>query len=191
MRSTMRILKAQAFAALALVLAAQLACSDGADEQPRAERAEQTPAKSVRQKDPLTDMVSAVSGGKGGAPVELKFSLAERPQVGQPVEIDIAVLPVSPLDRVAAHFQAGDGLVLRSGDEMNAVDRPETGVPLPHRITIVPERDGIFFVSAVVLADSPQQSISRTFSIPIIAGQGLSPPKAGAATPDGVEPKTR
>jgi hypothetical protein len=159
-------------------------CDRGAEEaeSPGAQRrAAQT--KPEAQKDPLADMVSAVSASKTSAPVELKFALHERPQVGKPIVVEVAVLPVSDLDRVAANFQAGAGLELRSGAQMAVVTKPATGVALSHRLTIVPQRDGIFFVSATVLADSPEQSIARTFSIPIIAGQASPSPEAAASPP--------
>ncbi|MGQ0835257.1 MAG: hypothetical protein ACT4O5_10110 [Gammaproteobacteria bacterium] len=186
--------KAVRLVALAATLAILLACGPGAGngEQGGANPAATTAAKPSPKKDPLADMVSAVSGGRASGTVELKFALDERPQVGEPLEVEIAVLPVSVLDRVAVHFQVGAGLELRSGGEMPAVNKPERGVPLSHRLTIVPLRDGIFFISAVVLADSPEQSLTRTFSIPIISGQGLpqqaeggvaAPPRGEAETP--------
>lgn len=177
--------KAVRLVALAATLAILLACGSGTGngEQGGANSAATTAAKPPPKKDPLADMVSAVSGGPASAPVELKFALDERPQVGQPLEVEIAVLPVSVLDRVAASFQVGAGLELRAGGQMPVVNKPERGVPLSHRLTIVPLRDGIFFISAVVLADSPELSLTRTFSIPIIAGQGLPQANGSAATP--------
>jgi hypothetical protein len=165
------------------VLAAFAAIVAGCDRPPDDGTPDPTAtarAKLQKPKDPMADMVSAVSGSRVSEPVELKFRLPHRPEVGKPIEVEIAVLPVSPLDRVAANFSAGTGLELRSGHEMAAIANPEPNVPLPHRLTIVPERDGIFFVSAVVLADS-EQSITRTFSIPIIAGKGLPKPEAEPA----------
>ncbi|MGH8285404.1 MAG: hypothetical protein ACRETT_06520 [Steroidobacteraceae bacterium] len=185
--------KAVRLVALAAPLAIFLACSPGTGEgEPSTSKPSAGTVAKPAKKDPLADMVSAVSGGRASGPVELKFALAERPQVGQPLEVEIAVLPVSVLDRVAANFQVGAGLELRSGGQMPAVNKPERGVPLSHRLTIVPLRDGIFFISAVVLADSPELSLTRTFSIPIIAGQGVpqqaeggaaAPPRGDAETP--------
>ena len=46
-------------------------------------------------------------------------------------------------------------------------------MPVRHTLRILPKRDGIFVVSAVVSVDTASESLSRTFSIPLIAGQGL------------------
>src|SRR5271168_3245886 len=55
-----------------------------------------TPA--VAKKGPGADqltagMVEAASQGKSQLPVRLKFQLAQRPTLGQPLDIDIAVMP--------------------------------------------------------------------------------------------------
>jgi len=152
-------------------------------------------AKAAKARRGAADnMVGAVSATKGGPPVEVKFELRERPQVGQPVDVDIAVLPISPnLERVHAAFQAGDGLDLVSGGETAPIERPQDGVPIHHTLRIIPKRDGIFVVSAVVTVDSANESLSRTFTIPLIAGEGLAelPTKSEVAAGRTPEPRTR
>jgi hypothetical protein len=120
-----------------------------------------------------SDMVSAVSAGKGGGlPVDVKFALRQRPEVGQSAELDLIVIPSAPLDRLMTSFRAEEGLTLSDGAQPSVQDRPEPGVPIPHALTIVPKQDGIFYVDATVLADSGTESIARTFTIPVIAGGG-------------------
>ena len=163
-----------------LVFAALTGCEgDQAQEDPTG-----ASAKRSAQRDPTADMVSAVSGATAQAPVELKFALADRPQVGQPLDVEIAVLPVSEVDRIAASFRAGPGLELRHGEQMAAIQNPEPGAAINHKLTLVPKEDGIFFVSATVHVDSPTASITRTFSIPIIAGTGVPQVEGGSAAPD-------
>jgi hypothetical protein len=117
-------------------------------------------------------MVTAVSAGKSGLPVDVKFALRQRPEVGQSAELDLIVIPSAPLDRLMTSFHAEEGLTLSDGAQPSVQDRPEPGVPIPHALTIVPKQDGIFYVDAIVLADSGTESIARTFTIPVIAGGG-------------------
>jgi hypothetical protein len=126
----------------------------------------------------LANMVSAVSAGKPSGDIELKFALRKRPVVGESVDVDLALIPGQDLDRVYATFQAGDGLELTKGGKTAEIDHPPAGIPIPHTLTIVPQRDGVFYVSAVVLTDSSTQSVTRSFSIPVIAGAGISDPAA-------------
>jgi hypothetical protein len=129
----------------------------------------------------LADMVSAVSAGKGPTDIDLKFTLRDRPVVGEPVDIDVAVIPAHELDQIYATFSSADGLEITKGGRMPQIQRPEPGAPVSHTITIVPRRDGIFSVSATVLADSPTESTTHNFSIPIIAGTGITAPVAKPA----------
>jgi hypothetical protein len=119
-------------------------------------------------------MVAAVSLGKAGPPVELKFELREAPEVGHPLDVDLALLPDSPgLEHVYAKFQAGEGLELVDGGELATADKPPQGVPIRHTVRVLPKRDGIFTLNATVGVDSETESLTRTFSIPVIAGSGL------------------
>lgn len=164
--------------ALALVLA-------GCDSEPEqgavtATSASKTPRKAVRDAgDP--DMVTAFSATRGPGLVDLKFKLTKRPAVGEPVEIELALTPSVALERLFARFQAADGLQIVSGAETDQFERPAAGVPVKHKMTVTAKADGIFYVTAVVLADSDKESVARSYSFPLIAGQGLA--EAPAAPP--------
>jgi hypothetical protein len=163
--------------ALLVVSAAWIgACSRDADAPgPGAERAAaQAASRAKPAKAPRDDLVTAPTSARAEGPVTLKFALSQKPAVGKPVDIEFALVPVAGLDRVVARFQAGEGLEMRGGAQTPAYEKPEAGAQIAHTVTVVPSRDGIFYVSAVVLADSETSSIARTYSIPIIAGEGLS-----------------
>jgi hypothetical protein len=145
------------------------------------------PAANRPVKSASADMVTAVSA-KGGGMVELGFAIQKRPKVGEPVEIEFAITPSVDLERVFARFQAAEGLQIVSGAETDHLEKPAKGVPVSHVVTLLPKTDGIFYVTAVVLADSDKESVARTFTVPLIAGQGLTelpaaPPAASTADP--------
>jgi hypothetical protein len=123
----------------------------------------------------LGDMVAAVSASKPGPPVELKFSLPTRPEVGQAMDVDVAVVPRAPVpDNVSVSFQVVDGIDIIEGSQLERVGNLVDGIPIRHVVKILPKRDGIFTLTAVVSFTSANQDSSRTFSIPVIAGEGLS-----------------
>jgi hypothetical protein len=121
------------------------------------------------------NMVGAASGARTGpATVQLRFELRERPNVAQPLDIDVVILPASAtLDRLSGRVEAGDGLQLTEGAQIAPTDRPADGMPIHHSIRVLPTREGIFTVTAVVSLDAAGQSWSQTFSIPVIVGAGL------------------
>ncbi|MGD9597397.1 MAG: hypothetical protein AB7G76_03380 [Steroidobacteraceae bacterium] len=144
-----------------------------------------TPATSTApRKAPLSpDMVSAVSGSKSAAAVDLKFALTSRPEPGRALDIDLAVIPLDRSATIRVIVQNTDGLTITAGQEMRVPPGAEAGVPLIHRVTIVPARDGIFSLSAVALVDTDKSSVTRTFAIPIIVGEGVTPAELKPETP--------
>lgn len=151
------------------------------------DRAPEAPArapatKAQPQKSPLSsDMVSAVTGSKSAAAVDLKFALLSRPEPGRPLEIDLAVIPLDAAATIRVIVQNTDGIEITRGQEMVVPAGAEAGVPVIHRLTVVPARDGIFSLSAVALVDTDKSSVTRTFAIPVIVGEGVTP---AALAPD-------
>lgn len=135
-------------------------------------------------------MVSSVTLNKTAtaAPVEVKFELRDRPQVAQPVTIELNIVPLSAaVDRISGKIESDEGLDLVDGAQIPATDRPAEGVPIRHSIKVQPQRDGIFTFSAVLVVVSGGQPSTETFSMPVIAGAGIPdlPAKPGVAAPAG------
>lgn len=177
--------------ALMLVLFVVLAGCDSQSDPTASTSATKTKGpRKVETKGGDPDMVSAFSATRGQPGlVELKFKLTKRPAVGEPVKIALELVPTVDLEALFARFQAADGLQIVSGGETGHFEHPAKGVPVNHTITVTAKADGIFYVTAVVLADSEQESVARNFSFPLIAGQGLleapttEPAAANVASP--------
>jgi hypothetical protein len=178
-------------ALVAISLAAGVVGCGSADEGADAKGAKSQAAKKagVDATKVRADMVSAVSASKAGPPVTLKFALNERPGVGEPIDVEVALIPISDLTRLFVKFQPSTGLTLVKGAESPQFERPKTGEPIHHTVTVQASVDGIYYITAAVVADAEDSSLTRTFSIPVIAGNGVTPPgkptaKADAASTD-------
>jgi hypothetical protein len=189
MRTSIRISRVGWAVAAALVLA--LSGCGSTTESNAAAYGRRNLAKPKATVDPTrrepTDMVAAVSSAKGGSPVQVKFELRERPEIGQPLDVDVALIPDSPtLQRVYAKFQGGgDGLELLDGGDLPAVEKPAQSVPIRHTVRLLPKRSGIFTLNVAVGVDSGTDSVSRAFAIPVIAGEGLPELAAKSAGAEG------
>lgn len=176
-------LRGSCAACAAAVLVATLAACDSREEAAAAaEASKQTAREQSSSRD--RDMVAAVSPGGSGPPIELRFALTQRPMVGEPVDVRIELLPVAPLERLFVRFHGGEDLKVASGGESPQIASPVTGVPISHTVSVVPLRDGIFNLTATVVADSSTLSLTRTYSIPLIAGEGVQ------AAPEAAEPSS-
>ena len=168
-----------------------LGCGSG--ETPGVAGGAAKPAAAPRKVQPgdvvSPNMVSAVGGPHTGpAAVQLKFELRERPDVARPLDIDVVILPASAtLDRLYGKVETGDGLELAEGAQIAPTERPVEGIPIRHSIKVLPKKDGIFTINAVVSADAAGQSWSQTFAIPVIVAAPLPevparPPSSAAKT---------
>ncbi len=130
-------------------------------------------------------MVSAVSSsGKPGAPVELKFDLGAKPELGKPLEVTVAVVPRGEgISQLRVVFQSNESIEVQSGNEMAVQDRPADGVAVTHTVTVVPRRDGVFYLGAVALVEGSGGSVARSFAIPIIVGDPVEAERAIADKP--------
>jgi hypothetical protein len=134
----------------------------------------QVPKAANPGQEDLSEMVAAVNASRLPAPMQMRFTLAQRPELGQPTDLYVALVPGLPSpDSVSISFQGSDGVDIVEGATMDKVDKPVEGTPLRHALKILPKRDGIFAVTAVVSTDLASQTTTRTFAIPVITGAGL------------------
>jgi hypothetical protein len=134
------------------------------------------------------DMVTAVTAGKGGPPVGLKFELRAAPEAGQALDVDLVVIPDAvAIERIEAKFQGGENLSVVEGGELAYVEKPTQGSVIRHVVRVLPKQDGIFTLSATVTVDLANDSITRTFTIPVVVGEGLPEltAKSGSEVADG------
>ncbi|HVN45625.1 MAG TPA: hypothetical protein VMT66_10245 [Steroidobacteraceae bacterium] len=138
-------------------------------------------------------MVSAVASNKPSTvPVQVKFELHERPDVGQPLDVELAIVPLSAsVDQVSGKVEADDGLELIEGGDIAATARPVEGVPIRHALKVVPRREGIFTVRASVTVEAAGNSSTETYSIPVIAAAATAENPAGSAAPPAVAVASR
>ena len=179
--------KAARLGAVTLCLASGIAGCDSASNDPAASATAGATKSSNQAAKLATHMVSAVSAAEDKSQVDVKFELTQRPEVGKPVDIALVFIPGNPLDRLYAKFTGADGLEVVKGEETEQFARPVVGAALTHTLTVVPKRNGIFSIQAIVLTDSDRESVSRNFAIPLIAGSGIaewSPKKAGSDSND-------
>jgi len=167
---------------LALSAMSGVGCNRDGGEQTAREKhtAAQTKNRDDRPipQDFEVDMVAAPTSSKSGL-IGLKFALLQKPEVGKPVDIHVAFVPtVAGLERFTATFMGSDGLELRGGAQTPTYEKPAPTGSINHTLTVVPSADGIFFVTATVVTDAEHLSVTRTFNIPLIAGEGLSAPSS-------------
>ena len=176
--------------AAALVVSVLSGCGSNQTETPTTGPKPVTP-KAVASKSPVpqgavspNDLVLAVPASKNDIGVQVKFALLERPDLSQPLTVDIVIQPtMAGVDRVSGKVEVEDGLDLVEGQDIPATEKPDKGATIEHTVKVRPKRDGIFMVNALLTVEAVGQSSNGKFSIPVISGTGIPDltPKSEAA----------
>jgi hypothetical protein len=122
----------------------------------------------------LVGGATSVKPGSAPLPVQVKFALRTRPDVAQPLDIDIAIVPTaSNLDRIFGKVEGEEGLELVGSGELAEADKPVENTPIERSVQVLPKQDGIYTLTATVSVDMGGQISTQSYSFPVIAGQGM------------------
>jgi hypothetical protein len=122
-----------------------------------------------------TDMVAAVSGAGGEGDVSIRFDLPQRPVVNDTVDVTVAVIPRTSIDRLQVVFQSADGIRVVANSNLGPIEKPKVDAEIRHVVSVTPIKEGVFTLSAVTLVESAATSVSRTYAIPLIIAAADAP----------------
>ena len=74
--------------------------------------------------------------------------------------------------KLEVFFQSTDGIQVVDGLKLEAPANPTNGQEFSHTVTVLPQKDGVSYLSAVAMVETGPGggSVARTFAIPIIVG---------------------
>ena len=114
-------------------------------------------------------MANAVVTGKTTAPVDLKYDVLAKPNVGQPFEVELAFSPRLPADALEVEVTGIPGLTVVSGgatrfEGVLAGDRHVA------KVLVQADAPGIYYANVVAKMITQVQTEARTFSVPVVVG---------------------
>jgi hypothetical protein len=149
----------------------------GSDPQPAAvATVPDKPASEVKPVDPTARMARAVGDDKPGAAVSIKYDLSIKPQVGVPLEVKVVFLPSIGVEALDATFSGMEGISL-SGNLNASFTGVKSGQLYEHGFTVLPERNGMFYVTVNASTRFGGSTMGRTFAIPFVVGDQSAQPK--------------
>ena len=122
-------------------------------------------------------MVEAASLGKSQLQVALKFALTQRPVVGQPLGVMIALIPQILADATSVQALESSGLKIEDKGDMD-LPAVEASQVYRHSLIVTPTEEGVQLLTLNVTVKHDDVNESRTFQVPIIVGGA---PAGGAA----------
>jgi hypothetical protein len=114
-------------------------------------------------------MVQAASQGKSTLPVALKFDIAQRPKVGQPLAVDLAL--IAQIDASPATIQVTGADDVSVAPDANQFDIPTelAGEVYRETVRVTPNAEGVVVLGVTVSLKHDEIVDQKVFSIPIIA----------------------
>ena len=170
------------------------ACGRDAPEKSVDGKAKGAAAAAPRAASFTDNMVAAVSAGKSATVVGVYFTLGAAPTVGTALPIDIAILPHLDFSSLRARFDSpGAGLTLVSGDNLAPFADLKAEKAIEYKLVFMPQKPGVFMVTANVETVGSEGTVSRIFSIPVIVapagGSEPAPETPPATAPASPPPK--
>jgi hypothetical protein len=145
------------------------ACGSESEPEPTAAAPTSTKAAAPRPDDATARMARAVGSGKPGAAVDLRYEFKGKPDVGVPTELDVAIVPSVGVDSMHALISGMDGISV-TGELQTNFPEVEPGKPYMRKVTVVPERSGVYYITATITTEIGTSSLARTFAIPFVVG---------------------
>jgi len=182
-------------AAAAMLLTAFLgACGSGHDGSPNSSGSH-VAKKALSPADELQRSLVAgftqVKPGNTPLPVQVKFALQSKPEVAQPLDVTIAIVPTaSNLDRVFGKVEGEEGLEMAGSGELEAAERPVENTPIERTIKVLPQKEGIYTLTATVSVDMAGQISTQSYTFPVITGKGIPDLPSAPAAPAPATAKT-
>ena len=127
------------------------------------------PTVAATPADVTTTFAKAVSDGKPGAAVTIRYEFSGKPAIGTPTELDVAFIPNAGVDSMDATISGMDGITL-AGPLSASFTSVESGKAYRHKLSVLPDRTGVFYITVSVNTQIAGSSLNRTFSIPFVVG---------------------
>lgn len=149
------------------------ACGSEPDPAATAPVAAASPAVKAQAAPAATDatakMARAVGAGKPGAAVDIKYEFLARPEAGKPMELAVALIPSAGVDSMEATFSGMEGITL-AGNLTASFGAVKAGEPYKHVLSVLPNSNGVFYVTVSVNTQIGGATLGKTFSIPFVVG---------------------
>jgi hypothetical protein len=156
------------------------ACSSEPEPDAAAPAKQATKPVAAAPKDETANFAKAVGDGKPGAAVNIRYEFSGKPTIGVPTELEVAFIPSAGVDSMEATLGGMEGITL-AGPLTASFTSVEAGKPYRHKVSVLPDRTGVFYISASVNTQIAGSGLNRTFAIPFVVGQPVTQQKATPA----------
>lgn len=113
-------------------------------------------------------MVEAVAFGKSTLPITVKFDLPNRPVLGKPLEVVIALIPKVAAESATVQVTGGEGVLLGPNVVPVQITTLEPTQAYRVGVTLTPTIEGLQLLGVNISLKHDETTDTRSFSVPII-----------------------
>jgi hypothetical protein len=152
-----------------------------------ASTAASAPVSAAEKQSRLAD---AVVDSKTTAPVDMKYDLLARPELGVPFEVELTFAPRLPADAIEVEITEAPGLTI-VGEKVAKFTPVEAGQTYTSRVLVQGDKPGLYYVGVVAKMQTQVQTETRAFAVPVVIGNPVAAQKPAVvkdATGQAVQP---
>lgn len=153
-----------------IVMTALAGCQPQSSDRDRA--GSPAAAASSDELSQTIDTVYQSPGARLRAPIDVKYRLLDTPRIGQPLSLELTLMPTVVATGFGFVLKPEDGLVVNAAQLTRSYLSEVPMTPERSTVSITPQREGRFYLRVVANVVVNGQSKSRTVTIPIQVGAG-------------------
>ncbi|NOY71337.1 MAG: hypothetical protein GXP14_03010 [Gammaproteobacteria bacterium] len=137
-----------------------------------------TAAEHATQHNPAHSKTSTSISGKVSAPIEMKYTLDAKPELGKPLNIEIQFSTSQSSDQIKASIKPTTGLNLQTMQHDFILPLDKKGETTLIVIPLTPQEAGLNYLHIIARINIRGKSQAKAFSIPVTIGTATQPQKA-------------
>lgn len=116
--------------------------------------------------------------GKVSAPIEMKYTLDDKPELGKPLNIEIQFSTSQNSDQITASIKPTIGLNLQTMQHDFILPLDKKGETTLFVIPLIPQKAGLNYLHIIARINIRGKNQAKAFSIPVTIGTETQPQKA-------------
>lgn len=119
--------------------------------------------------DKQSRLADAVVDSKTTAPVDMKYDLLAKPEIGVPFEIELEFSPRLPAEAIEIEVTDAAGLTI-VGEKAAKFTPVEAGQKYTSKVLVQGDKPGLYYVGVVAKMSTQVQTETRVFAVPVVLG---------------------
>lgn len=119
--------------------------------------------------DKQARLADAVVDSKTSAPIDMKYDLPAKPEVGAPFEVELAFAPRLAADSLEFEVTDAVGLTI-VGEKTGKFSPVEAGQTYTAKVLVQGDKPGLYYVGVLAKFSTQVQTESRAFAVPVVLG---------------------